>query len=968
MQQPKLEEGNDAAHHGAEESAQESVQQPPIEQTSIVAFNGAEQHAEEFLQQPSLNDPNTADHDIKQPGGERPQHQQSNHSTDPASNDVKQLAEEHVDGIEPQGNGNAKQHHAEPSIEASAQQTPKAANDSEYNSPQDETIAWEKIMAMKEREHENEVAAMQDLHDDEMKDLRGELNAEIRTKEYLQKRVKKEALAKKDLQQQLDTIQGEHRAAVEASASKVQDFNEKEKEALDLRARLQEMETGFLDKEKHYLDTLKSQEEQANNKEEEVIELRLRIYDMNTELLNKRASTDAEKPQGEKFARPSTEWEAWYHHAFEEGQRWRTELEICKRQKEQAMAIAEDHLAQLKLAKTANDKLNVDLAAKQKHMESDARYHEQIRGQNYDLQKRINEFIVDVATLKYQNATAEQEAAAEVKHLTRKLDNRTADLSALEATRAEWQANAEGLLLTRTHDVTSDAMMFALAKRFELALNENESLKQRMVVEEQAYDALRAKLGHSRTENDGLSRSLAEKARDVTGLQDKIHDLETEILRRDMNEEADKRAEPGYLQAMEEVAWLRNQLKDKALEYAGSIANLAAADRPRKAIHELQQICGQVSAHNDALQTMLYEERREFDLNKNVMESHIYGLTLQIANAGSSKQQAINFEKAWDRIRELERYIEHDRIARMNSDAVTLEIRAQLEDQMVQKESQIDQCLEEIRRLRAAASEDDEDVVDSEALAAQLGQARRAALQNRQEHVAEVRELKDLVEKLSQRMMRLERALSAAGSVVEEAYNAGQLLKAECKRVLEQEDHVSESETVSPLDTTHGIETGNVAVMESESDDEEEGNTSRSDDAESDADPHDEARSPSHAGTDVDTGRHSSESSTTITVRRFVMRSLAEAGTRTRVLGEPISSSPTVTPTLDANPPKTDDGKNGSPDVDSGSDDRSGDLHPLHPPAIPSTSQDWVTKHRPFRYGEPTEDDQFAKGTIHARL
>jgi len=302
----------------------------------------------------------------------------------------------------------------------------------------------------------------------------------------------------------------------------------------------------------------------------------------------------------------------------------RKELDICSRQKEEAMVVAEDFHKKLLLANKALDDLKAEVASKQQQREVDGRYHEQIRGQNWDLQKRVNESIGDVARLKYQKAKAVQEAAAEVNDLNRKLDNRTAELSALEATRAEWQADPEGVLLTLSKGVTSDPLILALAKRLELTLNENDNLTQRMKVQEKEYDALNGQLRYAKAQREGLSESLAEKASDITCFKDKIHDLETEILRRDLNEEADKRAEPGYLQTMEEI-----------------------------------------------------------------------------------------------------------------------------------------------QPLREAASESDENAVDSGLLTVQRDQARRVALQNRQQHVAEVESLEDLIEGLYQRVLKLEATLAAAGRTIE---------------------------------------------------------------------------------------------------------------------------------------------------------------------------------------------------------
>lgn len=703
---------------------------------------------------------------------------------------------------------------------------------------------------MRAREHQDDLAALQDEHEDELKYLRRDLSSEVGKKELLQRRVKKEVLAKKDIRQQLDVLQAEHRVAVEASKSKDREIEEQQKEALALRARLQDMEKRFQMKESSYLETITIQGELIKAKEEEVVDLCLRDYEINSEGSKKSVGADTRKPQEGGLATNGNQWEAWYHHALENGQRWRSELEMCSKQKEQAMTIATNFKVQLELAETANEKLREEVDAKQTEMEVDARYYEQIRGQNWDLQKRINESIGDVATLKYKKALAEQEAAVDVKELTRKLDNRTAELSALEATRAEWQADPEGVLLTLSKGVTSDPLILALAKHLELTLNENDSLKQRMVAWEQEYDALNGQLRHTKAHRDGLSRSLAEKASDITCLKDRIHDLETEILRRDMNEEADKRAEPGYLQAMEEI-----------------------------------------------------------------------------------------------------------------------------------------------QRLREAASENDENSVDSGLLTVQRDQARRVALQNRQQHVAEVESLKDLIEGLYQRVLKLEATLAAAGRTIEGPDDEGNALKAECACVLGYDEAESELENGSPVNPASEPENSNLVnaalalgeasnLPEPRPDSENVGDEVASPAQNAvtatnlDNSPTNQSEAESNDESEAET-EYSSDSSTTIIARRFVMRSLAEGESHIRVLGDP--SSPAAPPTPDISTPavyhtpdsnaSTEGDVQGilSDNAGNGSEDgESGDSQPYRTAPLPVASLVWVKKNRPFGYGEPVGDDQFGKEALQA--
>jgi len=764
----------------------------------------------------SLDQVNAAYRDSEQSTEETFQHPLSSTADDAVPCDFDQPTAEPIgppetsdasDGI---GHG-AAQHDTEQSVESLTQETPeKAGTDSGYNSPQDETSAWEKILEMREREHQNDLAAMQDEHDDEMKYLRGDLSSETRKKELLQKRVKKEVLAKQDLKQQLEILHGDHQETLE--------------EVLALRVQFEDMKKGFQDKEETYLETVKVQEDGLKTREEDIHNLRMRIYDLNGELLNKershqeaifRLGANAHNIQNREGA-PSAQWGAQM-----------MQLEICKTEREQAISYATNFHAQLELAKTANGKLLEELDAKREDMEVDARYHEQIRGQNWDLQNRINESMADVATLKYQKAKAEQDAAAEVKDRTRKLDNRTAELSALEATRAEWQADPEGVLLTLSKGVTSDAMILALAKRFQLTLNENDGLTQSRVVQEQEYDALNRQLRRMTAQRDGLSQSLAEKAEEVTSLKDKIHELETIVLSREMDDEADKRAEPLYLQAVEEIRQLKEALSEK---------------------------CG--------------------------------------------------------------------------------------------------------------------DAVDPGTIEIQLNQARRTALQNRQQHVAEVESLKDLIEKVYERMLRVEATLTAAGRTIEEPNNEGEVLKAQCARVLGYDEDESESAIDGPDGTSSRSDTSKPSNAESQSHGHEDKAASQSSDTAYDKPlTNGTTNQPEHES-DVKSEveiEHSSDTPNKKIVRRFVLRALAENGTRIRVLGEP--SSPAVPPTPHSNALRAEDVQDLPSDRDDGSggDGGSEDLQINHPPPLPVASLAWVKKNRPFGYGEPVEDDQFGKEPLRAR-
>ena len=128
-------------------------------------------------------------------------------------------------------------------------------------------------------------------------------------------------------------------------------------------------------------------------------------------------------------------------------------------------------------------------------------------------------------------------------------------------------------------------------------------------------------------------------------------------------------------------------------------------------------------------------------------------------------------------------------------------------------------------------------------------------------------------------MLRFEATLVAAGRVIHEAGEDGEVLKAECKRVLGYDD----------------TETSNLGNEEIQSDDGEIANNPESDEAGSDGKDQGEPTAQSDVEYDCQAevdDDHTSDNSTIWAVHRFVLRSLAEVGTHTRVLGEPLSSSP----------------------------------------------------------------------------
>ena len=817
-------------------------------------------------------------------------------------------------------------------IANSVHQTPQTLGpDSGYNSPEDEIKAWEKVLQMKEKEHEDDISALKDEHEDEVKELRSQIDSVTRTKELLQKRVKKEVLAKQDHQRQLTTLEGEHDVALTTIDSQKQEIGEQEEEIVVLRARVKQMEKG---------------------KERE------------------------------------TRWEAWYHNAVTEAQQLRTALELCTKQKAEAMEFAEAFQSELRLTTKAKDRFQKEVAAKQSQIEVDERYHEQIRGQNLDLQNRINQSIVDMANLKKQMAKADRAAAAEVKRLTAKLDNQTAALYALEDMKDDWKADAEDVLHMLSARVTTDQLVTKLADHMKLLLREQEMMAERVQREIQEADALSRQLVTMNSEREQLSQVLGEKEEEITSLKKEIGDLETDKIRREMNDAADERAEPGYLRALEEVATLRQQLHQQTLNNAAVIAT--TADRgARKAIRDLEHINNLFAADYAHLQEVLAKERQERHMDGYARAAHEYNLETPSYALEEYKQRAINAERVWDRVHELEKQIEDDRIARLKSDAVTLEIRADLEAAVAEKEALIGRILDGERGVMVSSSnigQTGEDPAGDNAgegpTAGNLFEPDGLPAVDESESEDDqmsvefqIRQLEIYVDRMYQRMTRLEAMLAAAGRAGVGSEYEGRALRAEIRRFRGYNSAESQSDEGEVVATGEDAEAANESLIEGE-EVSEDGEAASGDNEPGDgpADAADQDNQNASSTKPIKEAKSGLDTATKNKLRRFVLRALREGASNHRVFGEPTTSSPAPVQTPSFTPPpgastlSEDERHDSSSPLPSSESEEGADfsskegddgLQPYHPPPMPAKSLAWIQKHRPFVHGEPVNDDQF---------
>lgn len=214
-------------------------------------------------------------------------------------------------------------------------------------------------------------------------------------------------------------------------------------------------------------------------------------------------------------------------------------------------------------------------------------------------------------------------------------------------------------------------------------------------------------------------------------------------------------------------------------------------------------------------------------------------------------------------------------------------------------------------------------------------------------------------------MLRVDAALKAGGRVIQGSDQDSESLKAECRRVHKYDDAEPKLESGSPIIIESGPKADNFTGTENELDDEGD-NNSQSDPNTISEQANKERQTEAPAGSKGEPPR-TSDSSTIVTVRRFVMRALAENGTRTRVYGEPASSSPHIPPTPDSDPAKAEDLED-MPSIadDKSEEDGSNDLQFYHLPPMPVASLAWVQKNKPAGYGEPVGGDESGKEALRA--
>lgn len=862
-------------------------------------------------------------------------------------------------------------------------------SDSGYTSGQDESAMYDVLLRAAKQSYENEIAALKDEQEDAIKDLQKELRSITGTKEHVQKLVKKEMLAKKDLQQRFNTLREEHCAVLEDLKSTKQGVAAKNDQVLALRGRAREMTKELFDKGTVYQAALVDMSnharklvEERNLLKQEVVALRAdAVAHANiTENLGQGSSPCPQVSKqgsvgviGQKpatFATHDGHWEAWYHNSFEETQTLRAELEKVTKERMEAMGIAKDIKAQLTCAEKVAVDLKAEIASKQEQLEIAERVHEQTRHQNVVLRKRGNESIEALDKIQEERTQADKATAAEIKQLTRKLDNQTAAMNASEKTKDAWKTDSEKVLRMLSGRVTTDKLVTDLAEHMELLLSDNESVAEKMLRQEKEVDGLNEQLVLADSQYNHLSRALTEKAQLNILLQDKIFDLEAATISRAIDGEVHELAEPAYFQAMEKVAELEAQLDKQAVKNAALVADRADSG-PRETIKGLNAVIERLTTDLGKLQDTLSAERLERWKDGYVEAAHIETLKMPIHNLEHYKQRAVNAEKVWDRVRELELDIEKDRVAHLKSDATTLEFRSQLEAEVAKNEALVGQMLQEIERLRAQSGsfavdvslyEDPdqnvagmgsgqvdqaatsnlvemEKLLEAERMMArdleyQLDQMRIAAMENLRRHNTEVEQLKTFMDRVYQRMLRLEVTLDVVGKTIDEQDDEGEALKAGCDHLLGYDDNVYAEDDGPPL----GLWESNEEDTESELGDEEVG-----------------------FEMEAEEGNEQPDDDITIKARDFVAQTLADPNAASRVLGEMLE--PEIKTISEVSTEAEADWE------DVSSHEVTEDIQESQQDSLPAASIRWAQQHSPFLYGEPVADDQFGhKALLRRRL
>ncbi len=870
--------------------------------------------------------------------------------------------------------------------------------DSGYTSGLDERSMYDALLLASKQSYQNEIAALKDEHEDFVKDLQKQLTSMTARKEMLQKWVKKEIVAKEDIQQQFEALQEEHNATLGDLDAKNQEINEKGEEVLVLRCRAGGLTKELFDKETNYQVCLASMDnackqwnEEKRGLKEEVVALRARsathanaanhsVAELGVigekrgpkagQGLQTKNSFHAEQgPQ-------AGQWEAWYHHCFGAYQVSQAKLTEAQKAQDSAAAKLNDCDSQREhwwneahAAREATCRKDVELADLQQSWE-DA--DTEIKS----LRERSHRAECIAANLEVIKENQVRDATAEISIIKTALDKKSAAVEALMDSKAAWKEDSDRILATLSGRVTRDKVFNNLADHAQLIAEDNEILVAKILEQEAEIKGHQEQKSKADKCTLDLFDSVAAKSAEVAQLEGDKRELDIQVAslhwKLEMSNQEIERLEPMVVDLQQQVNEWNTGVQSLITESAASQAQWVIN---RKDIY-IEQLKASLEEADRRLNE-LRAEHWECEA-KLCFKEHGYRLMMHDAGLTDDFRQQVQDLK--------------EKLESLEATAKVRELR-----KLRQKLAEADMTVEGLRReLPGVATE--QDAADNQAAAMKYAcQARRAAMHIREldqklqleqtrtgdlqtqlaqgqtkafedcekflRHVRNQNEETErqnmLVCRLYEHVLKLEATLDAAGKIIAEDDVEGDYLKAECRRYY-VEDNSEDHQSV----------TGHAVSLGQHGDDEHGPMDDNGSDITGDNDLYDaEFEAAFQRNDDQDT-----DESEDVTIRATRLVAEAFADRPAVVEEDDVNAESRVT----ANRHESDGDEAEAQEPEFMPDDDGEDVSSIDANvradesdevSLPASSSRWAQQHSPFVYGEPIADDQFGhKALLRRRL
>ncbi|KAI9874789.1 MAG: hypothetical protein M1830_009290 [Pleopsidium flavum] len=847
-------------------------------------------------------------------------------------------------------------------------------SDSGRTSGQDERALYESLLKATKQSYENEIAALKDEQKDAIKDFQKELKSITGTKEYLQKLVKKEMLAKKDLQQRFEALQEGQNVALRDINSKKQEVSEKGEEILALRCRVSEVTKELFDKEANYgvcLDAMNNAAGQWNiekcDLKKEVVALRAlsaRHADTTNHpvaevgvIEGKRGPQLPKAGQGSQADKGAEagQWEAWYHHCSEAYQVLQAKLTEAKKAQDAAAAKLDDYESQREhwwkeahAAQEATFRKELELAdIQQKWEDADTEIK--------SFRKQLNRADRVAANLEAINKNQAKDTSEEIAALKSALDRKSVTIEALMASKAAWKADSDKILSTLTGQVTRDNVFDNLAEHAQLIAEDNKILVAKVFEQKAQIKALQEEKTKADKSATDLLDSAAAKSAEIAQLEGDKRELDIQVAnlhwKLEVSNQEIQRLEPMVV-----------DFQQKVNEWDTGIQALITKDATSQAqwvINRKGLMIEQLNSSLEEADRRLNELRAEHWECETRLSFKEHGYLLMLYEAGLTndfRQQVQELTKklesleATAKIRELRKLKQRLAEAEMTIGGLQRELRGVNTEQsapdykaaVIKYSSQAGRAAMHIQALDQKLQSEQTKTRD---LQTELTQERTIAYEDSQKFLGFVRNQNEeserqstLVCRLYEHVLKLEATLDAAGMIIAEDDVEGEDLKAECRRYYIEdnpEDH-------------HSVAGHNANLAQQED---------RSDITIDNALYDDESETAFNHGDDPDSD---GSEDTTIQARRLVAEALAD---RPAVV-EDVNTKSCVT----SSPHERGDEEAGAQEPEGKTEDDWEDISSNEEAEIPNEHQQdsfpaasiqWAQQRSPFLYGEPTQDDQF---------